>query len=87
MTTEPNLTEVPKPCPNCGQQGGLTIGPRLEARPLGTWSLAGAQLKTSAVQRLGLGCTLCGMLVLGDLDEDGKFVTTDRLPRDVEAAL
>jgi hypothetical protein len=70
--------EVPKPCPACGQQGGLTIGMRLVAKPIGTWSLAGAQLKTSAVRTLGLGCNRCGMMLYGTLDADGNFVTTDR---------
>lgn len=39
------------PCPDCGQLTlELQLRPRLEARPLGTWSLAGAQPKTSAVE-------------------------------------
>lgn len=78
MTSQP--VPVPKPCPNCGQSGGLTIGLRLVAKPLGTWSLSGAQLKTSAVQALGLGCDLCQMMLYGGLDADGKFCTRDPLP-------
>lgn len=35
------------PCARCGVHA-LELFLKLEARPLGTWSLAGAQLKTSA---------------------------------------
>jgi hypothetical protein len=37
------------PCPRCGELT-LRFTTRLEARPLGTWSLAGRQDKTSAVE-------------------------------------
>lgn len=37
------------PCPTCGELT-LRIETRFETRPLGTWSLAGRQLKTSAVR-------------------------------------
>lgn len=37
------------PCPRCGELT-LRLETRLEARPLGTWSLAGAQPKTSVVE-------------------------------------
>jgi hypothetical protein len=36
------------PCVRCGALGSLVLFQRLEALPLATWSLAGAQLKTSA---------------------------------------
>lgn len=36
------------PCPNCHVRA-LEIFTKLEARPLGTWSLAGAQDKVSAI--------------------------------------
>lgn len=36
------------PCPRCDNRT-LTLEEKLEARPLGTWSLAGRQVKTSAV--------------------------------------
>lgn len=36
------------PCPDCGHRT-LEVQLRLRARPPGTWSLAGAQPKTSAV--------------------------------------
>lgn len=37
------------PCPVC-RQLTLRFTMRLEAKPLGTWSLAGQQLKSSAVE-------------------------------------
>lgn len=42
---ESRLARVP--CPSCGELT-LRVETRLESRPLGTWSLAGVQLKTSA---------------------------------------
>lgn len=76
MTDEqPNgdRTPVPKACPDCGQTGGLTIGTRLVARPLGTWSLAGAQMKTSARTMAELACSRCGMSRVGRI-EGNHFV-------------
>lgn len=37
------------PCPTC-RNHSLELRMRLEARPLGTWSLSGRQPKTSAVE-------------------------------------
>lgn len=40
------------PCPSCGRHTlVLELRPTLVARPVGTWSLAGAQDKTSAYER------------------------------------
>ncbi len=69
--------EVPRPCPECGASPlGLSWG--LSARPLGTWSLAGAQMKTSAVEWALVTCTGCGLRVPGRLIdpviENGRFV-------------
>jgi hypothetical protein len=41
----------------------------LEAKPLGTWSLAGGQLKTVAQFKARLSCR-CGWAILGVLDGD-----------------
>lgn len=65
-------------CPNCNTSSrtdpdALSVDRVLEARPLGTWSLAGAQLKTSAVERLRLSCR-CGWSVLGYVNEDEDFM-------------
>jgi hypothetical protein len=39
------------PCKYCGSPDiWVELRPRITARPLGTWSLAGAQLKTSAIE-------------------------------------
>jgi hypothetical protein len=69
-------------CPTCGRRDRLTLDrtgdTALVARPLGTWSLAGAQLKTSAVSvevmllvcdpdRDGCGWTVRGYVSGGDL--------------------
>lgn len=37
------------PCPRCGESR-LRVTTKLESRPIGTWSLSGNQLKTSAVE-------------------------------------
>lgn len=47
------------PCTACGKVGGLRIEERLEARPLGTWSLAGAQLKVNARRWPWMVCDHC----------------------------
>lgn len=54
------------PCPDCGATGTLTIDVKLVANPIGSFSLAGAQLKVSPV----LSCTAtgCGFEQVGDFD-------------------
>lgn len=47
-------------CPSCSTVGSLTLEPRLVARPLGTWSLAGQQPKTSANLIPHIVCTVNG---------------------------
>lgn len=49
------------PCPGCGAVGTLTFGTRFRAHPLGTWSLAGHQLKTTASEVPVLECP-CGFV-------------------------
>jgi hypothetical protein len=44
-----------------------------EAKPLGTWSVAGQQPKIVATVRHQLACNKCGWSVLGQLREDGYF--------------
>ena len=48
------------PCPSCGVKG-LRIEYRLTAKPLGSFSLAGAQMKVSAVRVPWLICGTCGV--------------------------
>lgn len=47
------------PCPSCGAKS-LTIEYRLQARELGTWSLAGTQPKVATRSWPWLRCTNCG---------------------------
>lgn len=69
---------VPKPCPACGAgPGTLTLGPVLVSRPLASFSLAGAGMKTSALLRMVLTCSDCGMRVLGYLSPDLKHFHSD----------
>lgn len=69
------------PCPACSTPpGSLSLTETLEARPLGTWSLAGAQLKTSARSAPVLNCSVCGLRVVGEYDPDGHHVTFPNTP-------
>ncbi len=61
-------------CPSCGvhgyeTDGTFTLDEVLWCKPLGTFSLAGAQLKTSAVARPRLRCNRCGWSILGVVGE------------------
>lgn len=62
-------TTIPKPCPDCGATGSLTLSTALVAKPMGTWSLAGAQLKTSAREVAVLACSACGASRRGHLED------------------
>lgn len=61
-------------CPSCGASSRtdptFAVEPALTARPPGTWSLAGAQVKTSAVSTLRLSHGACGWSVTGRIDGD-----------------
>ncbi len=46
------------PCPSCGHIG-LTLKTTLLPKPLGTYSLAGAQMKLSAIETLIWSCPAC----------------------------
>lgn len=47
-------------CPDCGTVGSIKLGTTLVARPLGSWSLAGQQLKVSTRETTALVCTAPG---------------------------
>lgn len=47
-------------CPDCRTVGSIKLGTTLVARPLGSWSLAGQQLKVSTVEYPALVCTAPG---------------------------
>ena len=56
-------------CPSCGTSSrtdphAFTVTEVLHAKPFGTWSLAGAQLKTVAVAMFRLACR-CGWSIHG----------------------
>ncbi len=59
-------------CPACGTRSredheAITITAFLKAKPIGTWSLAGAQLKTVAYEQLRMSCR-CGWSIEGYID-------------------
>ena len=62
---------VPDLCPRCGV-AALHIEARLTAKPLGTYSNAGAQLKIVAEETVHLVCHYCGAEVRGDIEPDGR---------------
>lgn len=75
-------------CPNCGASSRtdptftVALVEGLIAKPLGTFSVAGAGLKTVAVQRMRLSHGACGWSIDGWL-EGGSFVgveATERMP-------
>ena len=63
------------PCPSCGHKT-LVITEQLTARPIGRFSLAGAQMKFSAEVTPVLSCDQahCGFRVTGEFDDDRHVV-------------
>jgi hypothetical protein len=71
------------PCPSCGAGPGtlsVQAGPRLQARPLGSFSLAGAQMKVAAAAIRVLHCSACGLEVQGRWGSDGQHVVFPATP-------
>ncbi len=71
--------DIAKPCPFCGQRK-LELRWWLEAKPVGTFSLAGAQLKFSAVENAVVQCHGCEAIIPGTITadahvENGRFVS------------
>lgn len=65
MAEQPTFAEIKEmleaqPCPSCGGQGTMTLVEKFVARPLGSHSLAGAQIKVSAVKAMVVSCSGCG---------------------------
>lgn len=54
-------------CKHCGPEFPLRVEWRLEAKPLGTWSLAGAQMKIVAANTPFAICDSCGRECQGEL--------------------
>jgi predicted RNA-binding Zn-ribbon protein involved in translation (DUF1610 family) len=55
-------------CPKCGAQDTVEIKRGFKARPLGSFSLAGNQLKFSANEVAIATCTSCDLHVVGHLE-------------------
>jgi len=56
-------------CPKCqAPPGSLSVEFKLAAKPLGTWSLAGAQTKVAAEWRPVLACSDCDFFRVGSYD-------------------
>jgi len=61
-------TITKSPCPQCGEVGYLHITTRFVFKPLGTWSLAGAQDKTTGRMQPVLKCHNCSLDLIGEFD-------------------
>jgi hypothetical protein len=48
------------PCPACGVTGKLSLRTVFRAQPIGSYSLAGAQMKFSARREREFKCAACG---------------------------
>jgi len=64
-------------CPKC-KQGGISVRMVLAAKPLGSYSISGAQDKVVATPRAEATCSNCDFRVLGYLEDpeygpDGIF--------------
>ncbi len=58
-----------KPCPGCAAAGTVTVQPVLEGKPLGTYSISGAQPKAVAEGKVALTCSACGLRIMGRLED------------------
>ena len=58
-------------CPKCTHPGGLAIHLEFHSKPIGTFSLAGAQMKLSVRQVPVLSCSLpgCNLILVGEIQE------------------
>lgn len=63
-------------CPECGRSDRLALEVRLSAKPLGSYSIAGAQPKVIATEQLAVVCT-CGWFRYGHITEDGQHFQCD----------
>jgi hypothetical protein len=69
------INKSDKPCPECLAIGGLWIEPEvLVTLPLGSFSLSGAQFKTTGRFRPVLHCDGCGLELPGEYDGDDHAV-------------
>jgi hypothetical protein len=84
--------EIRADCPRCQASGTISVRRVLTAKPLGTFSLAGAQIKVSAVESAVAECSACDLSVVGHLENatlspdgraftGGHFVSTASAPK------
>lgn len=62
------------PCPQCKIVGGLNIEIKFVAEPFGSWSLAGAQTKTTGQTLPVLQCDNCDFDLVGRFDGERHAV-------------
>lgn len=64
------------PCPRCTTVGTLYINIEFIAKPIGTWSLSGAQVKASGWMKPVLRCrhNHCEFKLVGEFDGDNHAV-------------
>ena len=62
------------PCPTCNRVGTLYVEVKLVAKPIGSFSLAGAQTKVTAESKPFLLCSVCHFTKMGKFSEDGYHV-------------
>jgi hypothetical protein len=61
-----SVLAVGSACPACGVRGGVELTIILQARPAGTFSLAGQQMKFSALRAVRYDCKECGAAGLAE---------------------
>jgi len=57
-------------CPECSVVGYLYLTSRFIAKPIGEFSLAGAQMKVSGTMKPVLKCHNCSLDIVGEYDDD-----------------
>lgn len=57
-------------CLTCNRVGTLYIEVKLVAKPIGSFSLAGAQMKVTAESKPFLLCSVCDFERIGEFDGD-----------------
>lgn len=74
----PNPTGEPR-CPQCGAgPDAVSLTVRLWAQPLGSFSLAGQQMKVSARERPVFSCTACDLCLVGEFEDDHAVFHIER---------
>ncbi len=72
-------------CPGCGAQNTVQVSRGLRARPIGSFSLAGNQMKFSVNEVAVATCTQCDLHLVGHLEtgadpEAGLYFVVDPSP-------